>query len=93
MNHKGYLRINSGAHRNEYLHRAVWCHVAGKPVPPGFEVHHMNGKLCSCPHQLVAIQKELHVKPEPLRCPNTGEFLGVDGWLRRFGILPERLAS
>lgn len=53
----------------------------------------MNGKLCCCPQQLVAIQKELHIKPEPLRCPNTGEFLGVDGWMRRFGIFPQRMTA
>lgn len=92
LNEGGYWRINSGPKRNMYLHRAVWEATAGRPVPQGFEVHHMGPKLCACPHNLVALQKELHVRPEPLRCPNTGEFLSLATWLRRFGVLPERFA-
>ena len=72
INRKGYPRINAGPNRDQYLHRAVFEKVAGRPVREGFDVHHMNGKTCFCPHQLVEIQKELHVKPEPLRCPLTG---------------------
>ena len=92
LNKAEYARINAGRRRDQYLHRAVWEEVAGRPVPKGFDIHHMNGKGCVCPHQLVALQKELHVPPEPLRCPHTGEWLTVDNWLKRFGALPERMA-
>lgn len=83
INDKGYPRINSGPSRNAYLHRAVWEKIAGKKVPKGFQVHHMNGKLCWCPHQLIALGPGLHAHPA-IRDPYTGEFLSRDAYLRRY---------
>ena len=91
-NAKGYLRINAGPKRDQYLHRAVWELTAGKPIPEGFEVHHMNGKKCWCPHELVALEAALHPPPEPLRCPYTGRYMTREQFLRMFGYLPERAA-
>ena len=92
VNEKGYLRINAGPHRDQYLHRAVWERVAEKPLPPGWHVHHMGPKKCACPHQLVALPAELHAGPQPLRCPFTGVFLSVQAYERRFGESPRRCA-
>ena len=91
INEKGYPRINGGEKRDMYLHRAAFERVAGRAVRPGFHVHHMAGKLCSCPEQLVEIQACLHPRAGGLRCPLTGVYLSIDGWLRRFGTLPEWL--
>jgi hypothetical protein len=90
LNHKGYPRINSGARRDQYLHRAVFEEIAGRPVREGFDIHHMNGKRCFCPDQLIEIQKELHPAPQPLRCPITGQYLTPEGFHRRFGVEPLR---
>jgi hypothetical protein len=88
LNHKGYPRLNSRKFGQKFLHRAVFEQVAGRPVRPGFDIHHMAGKRCFCPHNLIEIQRELHPAPRVLRCPYTGEFLSVDGYVRRFGHLP-----
>lgn len=85
LNHKGYPRINGGPHRKKFLHRAVWELIAGRPIPEGFTVHHMNGKLCWCPHQLVALGPHLHQHADRLRDPYTGEFMRREQWLRRYG--------
>ena len=84
LNGKGYPAISGGAHRKEYLHRVVWEKIAGKKIPKGFTVHHMNGKLCWCPHQLVALGPGLHAHPA-IRDPYTGEFMSRDAYLRRYG--------
>lgn len=89
-NEKGYLRINAGPRRNQYLHRAVWEEVAGQELPEGWIVHHMK-KGCNCPHNLVAMPECLHVK-DSLRCPYTGEFISVWEFERRYGYLPRRIA-
>lgn len=86
INGNGYPRINSGKYRNVYLHRAVWERLAKKKVPKGFTVHHMNGKLCWCPDQLVALGPGLHVH-QPIRDPYTGEFLSRDSYVRRYGLV------
>ena len=83
INAKGYPRLNGGPRRNQYLHRAVFEEVAGRPVRPGFHIHHMNGKLCWCPHQLVEIQAVLH-PAETLRHPFTGRFMKPDEYRREF---------
>lgn len=88
LNRKGYPRLNSGSYRNEYLHRVVFEQIAGRPIREGFDIHHMNGKQCWCPHQLIEIQKELHPAPQPLRCPYTGEYMTVENYQRRYGNLP-----
>jgi hypothetical protein len=93
LNEKGYPRLNSGKHRNKYVHRAVFEEIAGRPVRTGFNIHHMNGKHCFCPHQLLEIQKELHVASEPLRCPFTGEFMKPAEFERRYGIAPMRQSA
>lgn len=71
---KMYLRVNSGEFRDCYMHRAVFTKIAGRPPKPGHHIHHMNGKYCACPHQLVELPPELHVAVVP-RCPITGRFL------------------
>jgi hypothetical protein len=86
LNEKGYPRLNERKWRNAYLHRAVFEIVAGRPVREGFQIHHMNGKRCFCPHQLLEIQAELHTPPEPLRCPFTGEFMTAEQYARRMGL-------
>ena len=93
LNEKGYPRLNSGSRRNQYLHRAVFEQVAGRPVREGFDIHHMNGKRCFCPHQLLEIQKALHPPGDPLRCPLTGLYLTPDAYERRYGTLPQRAAT
>jgi hypothetical protein len=85
LNHKGYPRINSGPLRNEFLHRAVFEKIAGRPVREGFHVHHMNGKLCTCCWQLLEIQACLHRAAEPLRCPFTGRFMNYAEYERVYG--------
>ena len=90
INEKGYPRINGGPRRNQYLHRAVWEETAGIAVPPGFQIHHMNGKRCWCPHQLVALQSALHVSTERRRDPYTGQFMTGDEFARRY---PELLSA
>ncbi len=84
INHKGYPRINGGPKRNWYLHRAVFERVAGRPPRDGFHIHHMNGKMCVCPHELVEIQAELH-PARMLRDPYTGEFMTPESYRRRYG--------
>jgi hypothetical protein len=44
----------------------------------------MNGKLCFCPWQLVALGPGLHVHPPALRDPYTGEFLSRTEYERRY---------
>lgn len=88
INEKGYPRLSAGPQKHKYLHRAVFESVAGRPVREGFDIHHMAGKKCFCPHQLIEIQKELHASSERLRCPYTGQFLTMDGYIRRFGHAP-----
>ena len=83
-NEKGYPRLWAGKWRGQYLHRAVWEKIAKRKIPKGFQVHHMNGKLCWCPHQLVALGPGLHVH-EPIRHPYTGEFMTRDQYVREFG--------
>jgi hypothetical protein len=81
INSRGYARISKrGPNRNKYLHLAVWEKIAGRPVPDGFEVHHMNGKACVCPRQLVCLPKIMNPAPEPLRCPFTGQFISKRAW-------------
>lgn len=82
---KGYPRINSGPHADKYLHRAVFEQIAGRPVREGFHVHHMNGKLCFCGHQLIELQAELHPAPEPPRHPYTGRFMNTSEIAREMG--------
>lgn len=60
FNTKGYARLHRKPFRGKYLHRAVFEHVAGRPVRDGFHIHHMNGKGCICPHQLLEIEACLH---------------------------------
>lgn len=89
-NERGYLRITSGPLRGEYLHRAVWEKVAQRPLPEGWQVHHMHGKLHSCPESLIASPACLHVRAEPLRDPLTGEFISAESWERRYGDPPRK---
>ena len=86
LNEKGYARINAGPHRDKFLHRAVFENVAGRPIKPDHQIHHMNGKQCVCPHQLIELQACLHPPPEPLRCPFTGMFLKPAEFERRLGV-------
>lgn len=84
INEKGYLRINSGPQKDKYLHRAVFEKVAGRPVKQGLHIHHMNGKLCWCPHELLELPMELH--PSPVyKDPYTGEFMTRKQFFTRYG--------
>lgn len=85
INHKGYPRLNGGARRDQYLHRAVWEETAGRAVPEGFHIHHINGKLCWYPWQLIALEACLHQKPPPIRHPYTGRFMTADEYERAIG--------
>jgi hypothetical protein len=82
---KGYPRINGGAHADKYLHRAVFELIAGRPVREGFHIHHMNGKLCFCGHQLVELEAALHPAPEPIRHPYSGRFMTASEYERSMG--------
>lgn len=81
---KGYPRIVSGPLRGLYLHRAVWERTAGRKVPEGFHVHHMNGKMDWAPGSLIALEACLHYGPEPRRDPYTGEFLSRTEFEKRY---------
>ena len=84
INEKGYPRINGGPAKDKYLHRAVFEKIAGRPVKPGFHIHHANGKLCVCPWELIEIQAELH-PARVIRDPYTGEFMKPAAYERRYG--------
>lgn len=80
-----YPRFYSGPCRNQYVHRAIFEHVAGRPVKPGFEIHHMNGKLCFCPHQLLECPPAFNPQGNrALRDPYTGQFLSPNEYQRRY---------
>lgn len=80
---KQYPRLTSGPNRNKYLHRVVWETVAGREIPSGFNVHHMNGKYCFCPHHLVCLPAEFNPSSAP-RDPYTGEYLSIEEFKRRY---------
>lgn len=88
-----YFRICSGPRRNQYLHRAIWESVAGRPLPKGWIVHHMFGLAHYCPESLIALEPCLHVHAEPLRCPVTGVFMSIDAYIRRYGEPPPRFVG
>ena len=71
----GYLRINTGTHRNEFLHRAVFKCVAGRNVRPGFEIHHQHSdKECCCPQNLIEMPLEFN-RHMIQQHPYTGRFI------------------
>lgn len=80
---KNYPRITSGRLRGRYLHRAVFEDIAGRPVKPGFHIHHMNFTRCSCPHNLLECPPEFN-PPNEIRCPYTGRYLTVDEYRRQY---------
>lgn len=84
LNHKGYPRLWSGPHRGKYLHRAVFETVAGRPVKPGFHIHHQGPRLCWCPHNLIEMPACFNPSRQ-IRDVYTGEFLSVEQWVRRYG--------
>lgn len=84
-NQKGYYRITAGPLRDKLVHRAAWESIAGRPLPPGFQVHHMGPKTCWCGHNLVALPAALHPPGERRRDPYTGEFLTDREYERRYG--------
>lgn len=86
INEKGYPRINGGGQKDKYLHRAVFEAVAKRPPRKSFHIHHMNGKLCWCSHQLLEIQDCLHPANATRRDPYTGQFLTLAQYQRRYGI-------
>lgn len=81
---KGYPRLTSGPHRGKYLHRAVFEDVAGRPIKEGYVIHHMNGKACACPHELLECPPEFNTA-NVLRDPYTGAFMSAAEWERRYG--------
>ncbi len=83
---KGYPRFYSGPHRNEYVHRAVWENVAGRPLPEGWHVHHQSfDRMNFQPHELIAMQPCFN-QACTLRCPWTGRFMSVDEYKRLMEI-------
>jgi hypothetical protein len=84
LNEKGYPRLHRKPYRDVYLHRAVFETVAGRPVRDGFQIHHMNGKRCFCPHNLIELEACLHTDGRIRRDPYTGEALTPDQWKRRY---------
>ena len=81
INRKGYAMVKSGKYRDKYLHRAVFTEVAGRPPKEGFQIHHMNGKHCSCPEHMVEIQECLHPSNRH-RHPYTGAFISQREYLK-----------
>jgi len=82
---KGYPRFHSGPHRNKYVHRVVWEHVAGCPLPEGWHVHHQSfDRVNFKPHELIAMQPCFNTVCI-LRCPWTGRFITVDELQRMIG--------
>ncbi len=39
---RGYYRITNGKNRGKLLHRLIWEDHYGKPVPEGYDIHHLN---------------------------------------------------
>lgn len=82
-----YPRFYSGKHRNKYVHRVIFEDIAGRPVKPGFQVHHMNGTLCFCPHQLLECPPEFNVNGNAgSRDPYTGRFISKKDYEYRYGV-------
>ena len=82
-NNSGYPVMTGGPHRKKLLHRLVWEEIAGRKVQEGYQIHHMNGKGCTCGWNLVELPAMLH--PHPIRRdPYTGEFLSKDEYRRRY---------
>ena len=80
-----YPRFTSGKYAGEYVHRAIFEEVAGRPPKEGMHMHHMNGVFCFCPHQLLECPAVFNVKWERPRHPYTGRFISRDEYEREFG--------
>ena len=39
----GYIQITTGPNKGKLLHRLIWEEWYGKPVPNGYDIHHLNG--------------------------------------------------
>lgn len=58
---KGYRRITAGPDRDRLAHRVVIEKLLGGPIPPGFEVHHMDfNRACICTWNLLLLDDRLH---------------------------------
>lgn len=81
-NEDGYRRLSAGANRGKYEHRVKMEIVLGKPIPPGFEVDHMDfNRQHNCVGVAGSDGKPLHF----------GNLLLIDGRLHsRIGRKPGR---
>lgn len=62
VNRDGYIRIKArGSNRDKYAHRVVIEKLLGEPIPPGMQVHHMDGvRSHNCPHNLILMPRCLN---------------------------------
>lgn len=59
--HAGYIRISAGSDRGKYEHRVVMEQVLGKPIPEGFDVHHVDGNpKNNALRNLLLVESNLH---------------------------------
>jgi hypothetical protein len=88
---KGYPRFHSGPHRNRYVHRVVWETVSGTSLPDGWHVHHQDfDRTHFCSYNLIAMPQEFN-PGNMLRCPYTGQYLSVDAYKKRMGLVDYHL--
>jgi hypothetical protein len=68
----GYMRATTGA--RQLLHRAVWEHHNQRPVPDGWDVHHIDGnRLNNEPSNLQAMPKDEHARLHAALAEKGGE--------------------
>lgn len=63
INKRGYYIITSSKEGNnaKQLHRLIWEDWYGKPVPDGYDIHHINGDRCDNRIQnLQCVEHSLH---------------------------------
>lgn len=89
---KGYLIYTSRKKgmkwkRGKRAHVAVFEHLSGKVIEPGFQVHHQNFNKLDCrPENLINLPYEMNPTPNRhCQDPYTGQFLSPGEYARRYG--------
>ena len=90
---RGYRIVRRNPYRNWLLHRAVadvlvkeFNPFGWESLPPEKVVHHLSGiRSCCCPHNLVILDRALHIHPSAPRHPWTGQYMSPSAWQRLMG--------